>query len=259
MIPCTTEIHGSRFHSTWEAFSFNLNNTISIYSEHNLNNPFGTKHVVRWLLYHTKREFEEQYHDNEYYFNFNNFYTYKNKEIRKLTTLDYNLNKLYIENNNNRKGYCHILHKNTPTNGNKIIENFNSKDLGKDWYNKGGFDYLREEFNNHEYFITFDQNTYLTTAATLCGCKSIILNPNNKDNNIKNAYTESVDYKYNLTPTEYRLKNSKNMFGVAYGIEDVKWAENTIHLVRDHIIELEKIDKKTIDKFIDFWNEKCYG
>ena len=259
VIPCTTEIEGSRFHSIWEPFSFNLNNTISIYTEHNLNNPFGTKHVVRWLLYHTKREFEEQYHDNEYYFNFNNFYTYKNKEIRKLTTLDYNLNKLYIENNNNRKGYCHILHKNTPTNGNKIIENFNSKDLGKDWYNKGGFDYLREEFNNHEYFITFDQNTYLTTAATLCGCKSIILNPNNKDNNIKNAYTESVDYKYNLTPTEYRLKNSKNMFGVAYGIEDVKWAENTIHLVRDHIIELEKIDKKTIDKFIDFWNEKCYG
>jgi len=259
VIPCTTEIDGSRFHSTWERFSFNLNNTVSIYSEHNLNNPFGTKYVVRWLLYHTKKEFEEKYHENEHYFNFGNFYTYKNKEVGKLTTIDYNLNKLYIENDNNRKGYCHILHKNTPINGNEIIENFSSKDLGKNWYHKGGFDYLRKEFNNHEYFITFDQNTFLTTAAALCGCKCIILNPSNKNSNIKNAYTESIDYKYNLTPTEYRLQNRLNMFGVAYGIEDIKWAEDTIHLVRDHVIELEKIDKNTVNKFIDFWNQKCYG
>lgn len=257
VIPCTTKINGSRFSSTWKSFTYNLNNTVSIYGEHNLNNPFGTKHITRWLLYHTTKEFEDRYYDNEYYFNFDNFYTYKNKEVGKLTTVDYNLDKLYIENNNKREGYCHILHKETPNNANEIIKSFNSKDLGGDWYNKGGFDYLRKEFNNHEYFITFDQNTYLTTAAALCGCKSIILNPNNKDNNIKNAYTESIDYKYNFTPTEYRFQYPRNMFGVAYGIEDIKWAEDTIHLVRNHLIELEKIDKKSVDKFIDFWNQKC--
>jgi len=259
VIPCTTEIDGSRFNSTWEGFSYNLNNTVSIYSEHNLNNPFGTKHIVRWLLYHTKREFEEQYHDNEYYFNYGGCYTYRGYNDGYLTTLDYNLDKLYIENNDQRNGFCHILHKNTPKDADEIIKTFNSKDLGKDWYYKGGFEYLRQEFNKHKYFITFDKNTYLTTAAALCGCQSIILNPNNKDSNVKNAYTESLDYKYNFTPTEYKLGFPRNMFGVAYGIEDIKWAEDTIHLVRDHIIELEKIDKKTVDKFIDFWNEKCYG
>jgi hypothetical protein len=259
VIPCTTEIQGSRFYSTWEPFSYNLNNTVSIYTEHNLNNPFGTKHITRWLLYHTKREFEEHYQDNEYYFNYGGCYTYRGYNDGYLTTVDYNLNNLYCDINiNNRTGYCHILHKNTPTDGDEIIKKFNSKDLGKDWFYKGGFDYLREEFNKHEYFITFDQNTYLTTAAALCGCKSIILNPNNKDNSIKNAYTESLDYKYSLTPTEYRLGFPRNMFGVAYGIEDIKWAKDTIHLVRDHIIELEKIDKKSVDKFVDFWNQKCY-
>jgi len=259
VIPCTTRIEGSRFYSSWEGFSYSSNNTVSIYTEHNLNNPFGTKHITRWILYHTKKEFEEQYSNNEYYFNYGGCFTYRGYNDGYLTTVDYNLDNFYIENNSNKRyGYCHILHKNTPTDGDEIIKNFNSKDLGKNWFDNGGFDYLRQEFNKYEYFITFDQNTYLTTAAALCGCKSIILNPNHRDFDVKNAYTESRYYKEPLTPTEYRLGFPRNMFGVAYGIEDLKWAEDTIHLVRDHIIELEKIDKKTVDKFIDFWNEKCY-
>jgi len=257
VIDSTTKIDGSRFYSTWERFFFNLNNTISIYTEYTLNNPFGTKHIVRWLLYHTKKEFEDQYYDNEYYFNFGNFYTYKNKLTDKLTVIDYNLDKLYIENNV-RKGYCHILHKNTPENYLEILSKYNSTEING-WFDNGGYDYLRKVFNKYEYFLTFDEKTFLTTAAALCGCKVIILNTSNKDNLIKNAYTESKYYGKSLTPTEYKLQNPLNMFGVAYGIEDLKWAEDTIHLVRDHIIEMEKIDKKTVNNFINFWENKCYG
>lgn len=253
-----TTIEGSRFNSTWESFSYNLNNTVSIYTEHNLNNPFGTKHITRWLLYHTKKEFEEQYLKNEYYFNYGGCKTYRGYDDGYLTVLDYNLDKLFITNKGKREGYCHILHKNTPKNGIEIINKFNSKGIDN-WYNKGGYDFLREEFNKYEYFLTFDQNTYLTVAAALCGCKSIILEPNYRDFNVKNAYTENEYYYESLTPTEYKLGFPRNMFGVAYGMDDLKWADDTINLVRDHIIEMEKIDRKTVDKFVDFWYKKCYG
>lgn len=258
VIPSTTKIDGSRFYSTWKGFSYNLNNTISIYTEYNLNNPFGTKHITRWILYHTKKEFEQQYQDNEYFFNYGKFKTYRGVDDGTLTTIEYNLDKLYIEKSINRNGYCHLLHKNTPKNARVELEKYKSSDLG-DWYNKGGFDYLRMEFNKYEYFLTFDDKTYLTTAAALCGCKSIILNPNHRDDTIKNAFTESKYFLRSLTPMEYRLQNPLNMFGVAYGIEDMDWADSTIHMVRDHIIEMEKIDNKTIDNFVDFWNEKCFG
>lgn len=258
IIKSTTTIEGSRFNSSWESFSYYLNNTVSIYTEHNLNNPFGTKHLTRWLLYHTKKEYEEKYDKNEFYFNYGGCFTYRGYDDGILTAVNYNLDKLYNENKHKREGYCHILHKNTPKTGKDEIEIFKSKDLGR-WYDKGGYDFLRNEFNKHEYFLTFDQNTYLTTAAALCGCKSIILNPNYRNNNIKNAYTESEFYHKPLTPTEYRLGFPRNMFGVAYGIEDLEWADNTIHMVRDHILEMEKIDAKSIDNFVDFWNKKCYG
>ena len=256
VIPSITEIKDSSFLSKWEGFSFNFSNTVSIYTEYNLGNPFGTKHIARWIIYHTKKECEDNFLDSEYYFNYGSFYTYKNKPSEKLVVFNYNLDKLFIENNKNRKGYCHILHKNTPKNYSNILNDFDSTEI-TNWFIKGGFDYLRKEFNKYEYFLTFDQKTFLTTAAALCGCKTIILNPDNKEETI-NAFSESKYYGQKITPLEYRLENPINMFGVAYGIEDLKWAEDTISLVRNHIIELEKIDKKTIDKFIDFWNEKCY-
>lgn len=259
VIKSTTEIEGSRFHSTWERFSYNLNNTVSLYTEHNLNNPFNTSHITRWILYHTKKKYEIHYSDNEYYFNFNSFYVYNKDRIKgKLTTIDYNLDKFYIKNTKKREGYCHILHKNTPKTYKNDLDKFDSIDLGN-WFDKGGYDYLREEFQKYEYFLTFDQKTYLTVAAALCGCKSIILNPNYRDENIGDAYTDSEDYLKPKTPLEYRQENPTNMFGVAYGIEDLEWADKTIHMVRDHILEMEKIDSKSIDNFIDFWNKKCYG
>lgn len=257
VIPCNTEIVGSRFHSNWEFFTYNLNNTISIYTEHNLYNPFGTKHIARWLLYHTKKEYEQNYFDHEYYFNFGGCKSYRNRDEGLLTTLDYNLEKLYIQEPIvNRSGYCHILHKNSPPNAEKIVQDFNSVSL-ENWFEKGGYDFLREQFNKYEFFLTFDQNTYLTVAAALCGCKSIILNPEYRERNVSNANTESEYYYEPITPLEYRLQNPRYMFGVAYGIEDLNWSEKTLDLVRNYIINLEKVEKKTVERFIKFWIKKC--
>jgi hypothetical protein len=46
------------------------------------------------------------------------------------------------------------------------------------------------------------------------------------------------------------------MCGVAYGMNDIKWANETIGLVRDNLLELERKDKQTINNFIEFWKSK---
>jgi len=58
------------------------------------------------------------------------------------------------------------------------------------------------------------------------------------------------------TPTEYRLNNPIQMFGIAYGLDDIGWANKTIGLSTDYLKELEIIDNKTVDEFIKFWEIK---
>ena len=72
----------------------------------------------------------------------------------------------------------------------------------------------------------------------------------------ENAFTLSNDYGKELTPTEYRLNNPIQMYGIAYGLEDISWANKTIDFATDHIHELEKIDQKSVDEFVSYWEKK---
>ena len=240
---------------SWQQFNYNIGNTVSIYPQITRENPFNTKHVVRWVLYDTEPDIENAYGPNDVYFNYGDFKTFKNVEHRPLTVFNYYFDKLYQTNTGKRKGFCHIIHKHTPPDGLEIFKNLNSVDL-TNWKSKGAYDYLREQLNQYEYFLTYDQKSFYTLAAGLCGTKSIILNPGQQYEFTGNALT--MDEKYNniLTPTEYRLKNPIQMFGTAYGWEDIQWANNTVDMVKDHLIELEKIDKKTIDNFVRYWEIK---
>ena len=109
--------------SKWEPFNFPIKNTISIYPQITFNNPFNTNHVARWILYDTQKEIEDTYGENDVYFNFSNFKTYKLVPERKLTVIDYKLDWLYVTNRGKRKSFCHIIHKHTPPGGEKIFEN----------------------------------------------------------------------------------------------------------------------------------------
>jgi hypothetical protein len=239
----------------WEPFFYNLSNTVSIYPQIARGNPFNTQHVVRWVLYDTEPDIENAYGPNDVYFNYGNFKTFKDVEYRPLTVFNYNFDKLYQTNYGKRKGFCHIIHKHTPPDGLEVFQNINSIDL-TNWKTKGAYDYLREQLNQYEYFLTYDQKSFYTLAAGLCGTKSIILNPGQQYEFAGNALTMDEEYDNILTPTEYRLKNPIQMFGTAYGWEDIQWANNTIGMVRDHLMELDKIDKKTIDGFVRYWENK---
>jgi len=255
-------ISGHKFEGEWEPFSFIFNKTVGIYPEHSRGNKFNTTNNVRWIMYHTTKEDELNFNENDYIFNFGNFKTYTNRNDGVLRVIDYNLDIFYNENKN-REGYCFILGKETPENYEEIIKEYNPTNITY-YKDQTDLNLLREQFNKYEYFITFDQKTYLTVAAALCGCKSIILNQKNRTKQtsilvndvVDNAYTDSDEFKYNIKPVDYKLQNPENMFGVAYGIEDIEWANKTIHMVREHITNLDEMNRFKVQNFVKFWEKK---
>ena len=46
------------------------------------------------------------------------------------------------------------------------------------------------------------------------------------------------------------------MCGVAYGFDDIKWADDTIGFVKENLSQLEKMDKQTVLNFVKYWEEK---
>ena len=91
-------------------------------------------------------------------------------------------------------------------------------------------------FNRKKYFLTYDDSTYFICIAALCGCIPVVLYKN-----------KILDYKEKTPYVKY---------GVAYGFEELEYAEKTLHLMRPNLEELEKKSIDTIDNFIYYWNTK---
>lgn len=222
----------------WDPFFFDLNKTVSIYTQITRGNPFNTLYNTRWILHDCEEELWDTFGEDDFFCNFGNFELIEHKDCERLTVIDYNLNTFYDKKLSERKGFGHLVHKNTPEWGIEFLKNFGSSEI----LNYNGnieLNYYNDEFNKYEYILTFDDKSYFTTAAALSGAKSIILNP-----------------KPNLSSWEYRLENPINMFGVAYGLNDIKWADRTINLVRNHLKELEMSDKKTVVNFVKYWENR---
>ncbi len=223
---------------TYQPFTYNINKTVAVYSQIEHGNALDIPNVARWLLYHSEKPLEEKWDKNEAVFNYMNFETQGFPIQGTLTTANFYLDTLYNKNLYNRKGFCHILHKDTPSNYQDILQVFRSMDVGS-WKVKGAWDYLQKVFNEHKYFLTFDNNSFYTVAAGLCGCIPIVLN----------------DTKYS-SPEEFREKNPMMKCGIAYGMSDIDWALNTHHLLLQNINTMNREYNKSVDDFIKYWENR---
>jgi hypothetical protein len=94
---------------------------------------------------------------------------------------------------------------------------------------------LLKLFNTHKTFITYDNNTFHSIQAALCGAISIVI-PDGK-----------------LTEKEWR-NSTKRKYGIAYGNnkEQIDFALNTI----DNLKELIKSELNRSHEEISFLREK---
>jgi hypothetical protein len=217
-------------------FSYDPKKTIIIPS-HNWKNNVGIINVSRWILYHIENDDMENIEENDEIFNYGTFKLGKYVEEKKLTVFDYHKDIFYNYGKPRNKKYCYITNKNHPNNWLEIFETKYGADNITDWKNKG-YEYLAKRLNEYEFLLTYDDKSFYSLAATMCGTKVIIL---------KNDEQSSLSYK---------LKTPYNLFGVSYGWDDVEWSKQTINLVPLLVDKLEEDDKITIDNFIKFWEEK---
>lgn len=98
------------------------------------------------------------------------------------------------------------------------------------------FTQLRDTLNQSNLFVSYDEITYHSIIAVLCGAISVVIPPTG------------------ATREEWVRQAPIFKYGVAYGLDDIEWAKSTSHLVRDYLLEFETESNDLIGKFLEITN-----
>jgi len=230
---------------------FDLNNTVVIYCEGTIGNPLNAPYTVRWILSELGKnvplDFANTWKKNElvYYFNSElkfNQYPEKLGSIYKLLTTIYVNPDIKTYNFDERYGYCYTMRKSYLYHPNiNVLHPDGSFEITKTHTQE---EYIKI-FNKCKYFISYDPLTFLNIIASLCGCISIVYpieGVTKKEWLQMGAFSEYL-----------KEKGNYNLNGIAYGnsAEELKFAESTIHLVKDQWDDIKNYEHKLIENFIN--------
>jgi len=226
----------------------NPENTIVIYAENIEHNPINAKYIIRWILaplginspidkYKTWGQ-----HDLVYYFNNEERFTSLNiNNIYKLLNIFY-ISPIIktINNTNSRNGWCFTTRKTQYHKQLTFVHPPNSFEITRE-HNQ--LDYCNY-FNRYKYFISYDPVTFLSVIAALCGCISIV---KKIDGLSKTEWLKNTPYSQYL-----QEMNITNLYGIAYGKEELEHAKNTIHLAQEQWKTIQiYMAKKNVNLFIN--------
>lgn len=184
---------------------------IVVYPEITYGNPLSAQNVIRWFLHHPGfHSGKVSYAKGELYFRFNeamhNFsldgsYTSANfLKVIHYPVEFYNNNNLSTE----RKGTAYCIRKGK---GKKLIHDLEDSILidGK------SHEEVADILKTVKRFISYDTYTAYSIFAILCGCESVVI----PDEGV----SEEAWY-----------PNIEDRYGIAYGFEKIKWANDTVDL-----------------------------
>jgi hypothetical protein len=205
-----------------------INNCIVIYPEVIRGNPLNAKNVVRWLL-NRSDIYEDSYGPNDLiFYHSKSFYSQKLKNENNMLTIMEFHDEIFKDYNLQRKGSCYAIRK---CENPKFIHPHNSIEIK--WNDAGNYELLVHLFNTTETFYCYDDTTFLSVQAAMCGCTSIIV----PSKYTKNEWTEK-------SPEMWT-------YGVAYGNIDseIAYANSTRKILLDKIQEY-KNNTTEINNFI---------
>jgi hypothetical protein len=194
---------------------------IAIYPEVCAGNPFNSDKVMRWILYYVRESNQNGiFGANDLIYKFAPIYTlrYQQTVHGELRALELFLN-IFYDKGLQRSGTCYIVKKGR---GAREVHPRESVCLD-DFKQKGGNEYLAHHFQTRETFYTYDNATWFSIFAALCGCKSIVI-PDGKH-----------------TPEEWYAKFPYFKYGIAYGEteKELKHAADTLPLLKQNLLNLE--------------------
>lgn len=216
------------------------NEFVVIYPEVVFGNPLRARHIARWLLntpgVHNKKIY---FTHGEVQFLYGEFFVPLKQ--RGLELAEFYLYVLEVpwalfdhagqgEEIGARKGIAYALRKGRGKSiqhrlsGSILIDNMSMTEIAK-------------IFKEVKTFISYDDATLYSMLAVLSGCESIVVP------------------EPGVTREEWR-GNREDTFGLAYGFEDLKWANETKHLVWRRLRDLEASSQHNVEMFIEYWIKK---
>jgi hypothetical protein len=214
---------------------FDKKNTVVIYAEIVRGNPLNGAHVVRWVMNTPGICGGDGVYDlSDHIFQYHPWYPVDEKyQVRGLLTaidLNYQLKTYQNQNLPERKAGAYLVRKGGDKKHNQHPANFIHADpLLEKMTDQEAADF----FNGIETFISYDDMTFISVQAALCGCKSIII-PGVGDR------------------SEENLKKVNPINGVAYGFDDQEWLQGTTHLLRPDFEAINAENLATIQGFYEY-------
>jgi hypothetical protein len=218
--------------------------TIVIYPEIISGNPLNAKRVIRWLLckigINTPVDIIKSWGSNDIIYFYSSFDTKINSNILPYMFVYYNDPKM--KNNPEikrvpnsscytyRKAKKFSLKNNSPI---TILHDENSSILKK----RVNHDIQILYFSSKQYFYCYDHYTGLVLNAIKCGCVSVVPKIENVD---EMQYLKSGIFGY----IDTRIP------GLAYGIEEIPWANQTKDKINDYLDKLVSIGIDTVKNMI---------
>lgn len=89
-----------------------------------------------------------------------------------------------------------------------------------------------EVFRRYERFISYDITTWLSVQAALCGCLSIVVPDEG------------------ITAEDWRAAHPFYQYGIAYGVDDIDHARETLPLLRPHLEGLEVAGRLQVERLL---------
>ena len=195
-------------------------NDVVIYPEIVIGNPLNYKHVVRWIL-NTPGEccnansFYDNLKESDLIFKYSDYFTIRDESKSKglLTTTFIDTNYFYDKPGVERKGSAFLVKKKGMQ---KRIHPDDSIYIPN--HMQSNWALMGDLFRQIEYFYCYDNATYWPFLAALCGCISIV-QPNT-----------------DMSFEEWSRKFDHMQYGVAYGLNHIEHAKNTLNLVQETIL-----------------------
>lgn len=213
---------------------FKRDEVVVIYPEITHGNPLQSKNVVRWILSVPDISYYETLLPTDLILKYSESWKLKEgyKHDGYLRTTFSDKLGIFYNNNKPRSGSTFLIKKGGMK---KKIHPDDSIDL-RPFQND--HEAMAEIFRNVKYFYCYDSYCFLASLANLCGCVSIMTPPE----------IETVE--------EYIENNPLAKYGIAFGLENLKHAEETITLIPEHYKKVKEAEFETVKNFIDLCESK---
>lgn len=208
--------------------------SIVVYPEVTLGNPMKARNVARWLLYKPGVENPYEFTEGEMFFRAGSICDIPEITGGATDLFMWRRNPVYRnENRPDRSGACYIVRKGAhkdriPETANAIqIDGLSHEDTA-------------EVFNRCDTFYSYDEATFYSQYAAICGCQSVV---------VPGIYASRAEWNRNHEPSRY---------GIAYGTSpaELEHAEATRHLVSGLLQEQEDRGRRSVETFVKLTQDR---